>query len=257
MKRLLVLVYGLACYLFFLGIFLYGIGFIGGFLTPTKLDGVLVDPRWDVLATAVIINLALIAGFCLQHSVMARPAFKRWLTRWIPESTERSTYVLATNIALGVLYWQWRPVGGVIWQVDDSRVRAAIWSLYAIGWLTVLVTTCLINHFDLFGLRQVWLYFRGRPYTHLPFVTPGPYRLVRHPLYVGWLLVFWSTPTMTVTHFLFAAALTAYIMMAIRLEERDLVVAHQAYADYRRRVPMLIPRPLARNRSNDAQRVSD
>ncbi len=242
MKRVLVLAYGVACYSLFLGVFLYGIGFVGGFLTPTSLDGTVDDPRWDVHAQAVLMNLALVAVFGLQHSVMARPAFKRWLTRWIPEPIERSTYVLATNIALGVLFWQWQPVGGLVWHVENEWARVALWLLFATGWLTVLLMTCLINHFDLFGLRQVWLNFRGRPYTPLPFVTPGPYRLVRHPLYVGWLMAFWATPTMTVTHLLFSAALTVYILMAIRLEERDLIACHQDYADYRRRVPMLVPR---------------
>jgi protein-S-isoprenylcysteine O-methyltransferase Ste14 len=230
----------------FLGVFLYGVGFVGGFLTPTSLDGSVAggveELQPEALAKAVLINLALVAVFGLQHSVMARPAFKRWFTRWIPEPMERSTYVLATNLALGLLYWQWRPMGGLVWHIEETWARSVLWSLFAIGWLTVLVTTFLINHFDLFGLRQVWLYFRGRPYTPLPFVTPWPYLIVRHPLYVGWLMAFWATPTMTIAHLLFAGTLTVYILMAIRLEERDLMTFHRAYADYRRRVPMLIPR---------------
>ena len=242
MKRVLVLAYGVVCYTLFLSVFLYGIGFVGGFLTPTSLDGAVDDQRLEVLAQAVLINLALVSVFGLQHSVMARPAFKRWLTRWIPEPIKRSTYVLATNIALGVLFWQWRPMGGLVWHVEERWTRVVLWGLFAVGWMTVLVTTCLINHFDLFGLRQVWLYFRGRPYSPLPFITPGPYRFVRHPLYVGWLMAFWATPTMTFAHLLFAASLSVYILMAIRLEERDLVAFHRGYADYRRRVPMLVPR---------------
>lgn len=241
MKRVLVLAYGVACYTLFLGVFLYGIGFVGGFLTPTSLDETAVDPQPGLLVQAVLINLTLAAVFGLQHSVMARPAFKQWLTCWIPKAIERSTYVLATNLALGVLFWQWRPMGGLVWHVEDGWARVVLWFLFAIGWLTVLVTTCLINHFDLFGLRQVWLYFRGRPYTPLPFVTPGPYQFVRHPLYIGWLIAFWATPTMTVAHLLLATALTAYILTAIRLEERDLIAFHGAYANYRRQVPMLIP----------------
>jgi protein-S-isoprenylcysteine O-methyltransferase Ste14 len=173
---------------------------------------------------------------------MARPEFKRWWTRFIPTPVERSTYVMATNLVLGLMFWQWRPMGGILWNFEQPLVRAAAWSLFAVGWLTVLVTTFLINHFDLFGLRQVWLYFRGRPYTHLPFATPGPYQIIRHPLYVGWLLAFWATPTMTMAHFVFAAAMTAYILLAIRYEERDLVSFHTGYREYRRRVPMLIPR---------------
>ncbi|MBS0205696.1 MAG: isoprenylcysteine carboxylmethyltransferase family protein [Planctomycetes bacterium] len=242
MKRLLVLAYGFACYSMFLGVFLYGIGFVGGFLTPTRLDAAFDKPGLDMSAQAVIINLALVAIFGVQHSVMARPAFKRWLTRWIPEPMERSTYVLAANLALALLYWHWRPMGGLVWHVEHGWTCVVLWLVFSIGWLTVLVTTFLINHFDLFGLRQVWFYFQGRPYTSLPFVTPGPYRLVRHPLYVGWLMTFWATPTMTAAHMLFAAALTVYILMAIRLEENDLIALHRVYADYQRRVPMLVPR---------------
>jgi protein-S-isoprenylcysteine O-methyltransferase Ste14 len=242
MKRVLVLAYGVACYAMFLGVFLYSIGFVGGFLTPTSLDRVVDDPQPTVLIQAILINLALVTVFGLQHSVMARPAFKRWLNRWVSAPMERSTYVLATNLALGLLYWQWRPMGGIVWHVEEGWTRVVLWCLFASGWLTVLATTCLINHFDLFGLRQAWLYFQDRPYTSIPFVTPGPYRFVRHPLYAGWLMAFWATPSMTVAHLLFAAALTTYILLAIRLEERDLVAFHRAYSEYRRRVPMLVPR---------------
>lgn len=242
MKRVFVLTYGIASYVLFLGVFLYGIGFVGGFLTPTSLDEAIDDPRSEALAQDVLVNFALVFAFGLQHSVMARPVFKRWLTHWLPEPIERSTYVLSTNIVLGLLFWQWRPMGGILWHVEAEWAIVVLWFLFAMGWLTVLVTTCLINHFDLFGVRQVWLFFRGRPYTSLPFVTPGPYRLVRHPLYVGWLLAFWATPTMTIAHLLFAVSLTVYILLAIRLEERDLIGFHRAYADYRQRVPMLVPR---------------
>jgi methanethiol S-methyltransferase len=156
---------------------------------------------------------------------------------------ERSTYVLLSSLALLLLFWQWRPIGGVVWNIEDATGRTLMYALFAAGWVIVLVTTFLINHFDLFGLRQVWLYLRGRPYTPLGFVTPGPYRYVRHPLYVGWLFAFWATPTMTVAHLFFAVATTAYILLAIQFEERDLVVIHgEDYATYRQRVPMLIPR---------------
>jgi protein-S-isoprenylcysteine O-methyltransferase Ste14 len=191
---------------------------------------------------ALAIDLGLMALFALQHSGMARPAFKRWWVRFVTEVAERSTYVLLSSLALLFLFWYWRPVGGVIWATTDPSGRALLYAVYAAGWLVVLVATFLINHFDLFGLRQAWLYFRGRPYTPLQFTMPVLYRIVRHPLYVGWLLVFWATPRMTATHLVFAAALTAYILAAIRWEERDLVDAHPEYADYRRRVPMLIPR---------------
>jgi protein-S-isoprenylcysteine O-methyltransferase Ste14 len=237
-RRLLILTYGLVCYALFLLTFLYAVGFIGGFLTPTRLDG----PRSGSLAAALAIDVGLLLLFAVQHSGMARPAFKRWLTRFVPEPCERSTYVLLSNAALLVLFWQWRPVGGVVWEVPGGAARAAVAVVLAGGWLTVLYTTFLINHFDLFGVRQAWLAFRGVPYTPLRFTTPGPYRLVRHPLYIGWLIVFWAAPTMSTAHLLFAVGTTAYILMAIRWEERDLVAAHPEYDAYRRRVPKLVPR---------------
>ena len=237
-RRLLLLTYGILCYALFLATFLYAVGFVGGFLTPTRLDG----PRQGSVAAALAIDAALLALFAVQHSGMARPGFKRWLTRFVPGPAERSTYVLLSSVALFVLFWQWRPLGGVLWEVPGEAARAALSAVNAAGWLAVLGTTFLINHFDLFGLRQVWLAFRGAPYTTLRFATPWPYRLVRHPLYVGWLTVFWAAPTMTAAHLLFAAGTTAYILAAIRWEERDLVAAHPEYAAYRRRVPMLLPR---------------
>ena len=161
----------------------------------------------------------------------------------MPPQVERSTYVLASSLALLLLFWQWRPIGGMVWQVEYPAVQVALYSLFAVGWLTVLVTTFLINHFDLFGLRQVWFHLRSEPYRPVGFTTPGPYRHVRHPLYVGWLLAFWATPTMTAAHLLFGVATTAYILIAIQLEERDLGAVHgERYAEYQRRVPMLIPR---------------
>ncbi len=239
MKRVGVLVFGVFSYLVFLGVFLYAIGFVGGFGVPKTMDGPIVYG----VGEALLVNCLLILVFGLQHSIMARPWFKHWWTKLIPEPLERSTYVLMTNLALILLYWQWRPTAGVVWAIDHTVLQAVIWTLFAAGWLTVLITTFLINHFDLFGLRQPWLYFLGRPYEPLNFVTPGPYRWVRHPLYVGWLLAFWATPTMSTTHFLFALGLTAYILVAIQFEERDLVRYHgSAYQDYRKRVPMLIPR---------------
>ena len=246
MKRVLVLLFGVVNYACFHGVFLYAVGFIGGFATPTRLDGA----REGSLAAALAVDVLLILLFGLQHSVMARPGFKRFWTRLVPEPIERSTYVLFTNLALALLFWQWRPQGGAIWEAREPLVRGAVWAIFACGWLTVLATTFLINHFDLFGLRQVWLYFRGRPYAHLPFVTPGPYRYVRHPLYVGWLIAFWATPTMTAAHLAFALGMTAYILAAIQFEERDLIQFHARYAAYRQRTPMLIPRWPAANPSN-------
>jgi protein-S-isoprenylcysteine O-methyltransferase Ste14 len=235
--RLSILTYGVVSYVLFLRVFLYAIGFIGGFLTPTMLDG----PCNGSLGEALLIDLCLLALFALQHSGMARPGFKHWLTRFVPRSAERSTYVLASNLALIVLFWQWRPLGGMIWEVTGTGAYS-LYFLFGLGWLTVLFSTFLINHFDLFGLRQVWLFFRGQSYTALPFKTPGLYRYVRHPLYVGWIMVFWFTPTMTAAHLLFALGTTAYILVAIFFEERDLVTFHPEYAAYRRRVPMFIPR---------------
>lgn len=243
MRRVVIFAYGVSAYVLFLAIFLYAIAFIGNFGVPRTIDG----PASGSLAVAIAIDVALLGLFAVQHSVMARRGFKRWLTRYIPEPAERSTYVLFSSLALLALFAAWRPLGGVVWDVDSPVGRATLLTVFATGWLVVLACTFLINHFDLFGLRQVWLQLRGRPYTQLRFATPWPYRVVRHPLYVGWLLAFWATPTMTLAHLLFALATTGYILIAIRLEERDLVAAHGAsYAEYRERVPMLVPR-LRRN----------
>jgi len=237
MSRIIAFVYGVICYVFFFASFLYAAGFVGGFLVPLSLDSAPTGP----FGTSLLIDLGLLGLFAVQHSVMARPAFKRVWTRVVPEPVERSTYVLASSLALILLFWQWRPLGGVVWDVQDPIGRAILWGGFAFGWLLVLVTTFLINHFDLFGLRQVWFHLRGQPYRPLTFGTPGPYRLVRHPLYVGWFFAFWATPTMTVAHFVFAVMTTAYILVAIQFEERDLVAAHPEYESYRARVPMLIP----------------
>ena len=237
MKRVLMLTYGVVSYAAFFLTFLYAIGFLGNVVVPKSLDSGPVDP-WQ---TALAIDLALLSLFAVQHSVMARQGFKRLLTRVIPDAAERSTYVLASSLALILLFWQWRPLGGVIWDVQNSTGRALLYGGFAFGWGLVLLTTFVINHFDLFGLRQTWRAFRGQPQTGLRFVTPVLYRIVRHPLYVGWLFTFWSTPTMTVTHLVFAMVTTAYILAAIQLEERDLMSMHPEYASYRQRVPMLVP----------------
>jgi methanethiol S-methyltransferase len=238
LKRTAFFVYGLLCYAIFFGTFLYAIGFIGGFAVPATLDG----PRTLPLMAAMAIDAGLLALFAIQHSVMARRWFKERWTRIVPWELERSTYVLFSSLALILLFRLWQPLGGVVWSVDDPVGRAVLQALFAFGFGLVLVSTFLINHFDLFGLRQVWLYLRGRPYTQLHFGTPGPYRLVRHPLYVGWFFAFWMTPVMTFAHLLFAVATTAYILIAIQFEERDLVREFgSSYEDYRRRVPMLVP----------------
>lgn len=247
MSRILVFVYGLTCYAISLVVFVYGMGFIGGFLTPTMLDGA-PDRPW---ATALSIDLALVIIFALQHSIMARPAFKRWWTRIVPEAAERSTYLLMSSVALGALFVFWAPIGGTVWRVPDGLGRGALIGVYAFGWVLLLYTTFLINHFDLFGLTQVWRQLTGKPYRPPQFHTPSLYKLVRHPLYVGWLTIFWAAPTMTISHLLFALTTTAYILLAIRFEERDLVSTFgERYVAYRERTPMLVPQLATRGRGD-------
>ena len=248
-NRIIAFLYGVACYVAFLAAFLYAIGFIGNFLVPKSIDSGMQMSFMKALA----VNTALLGLFAVQHSVMARQWFKRAWSRIVPTSVERSTYVLFSSLALLLLFWKWQPMGGVIWDVENGFGRVALYSLYAAGWAIVLAATFLINHFDLFGLRQVWLHLLGRPYTQLEFRTPGLYRYVRHPLYVGWLLVFWSAPKMTLAHLVFAVATTAYILIAIQFEERDLVRFHAEYAEYRRRVPMLVPINSARQSESTAR----
>ncbi len=236
--RVTIFVYGVISYAMFLGVFVWAFLFVTGVWGPVTLDRL---PGESSLA-AWGVNIGLLTLFAVQHSLMARRGFKSWLTRHVPVEAERSTYVLASNLALILLFLLWRPTGGVVWQAESTVLRGAIAAIGGLGWLIVLYSTFLLNHFDLFGLRQVWLCLLGRPYTPLRFATPVLYRHVRHPLYVGWLLAFWGAPTMTVGHLLFALATTAYILIAIQLEERDLLAQHgSAYAEYRRSTPMLIP----------------
>ncbi|MFK8114989.1 MAG: methanethiol S-methyltransferase [Rubripirellula sp.] len=237
MRRIIIFAYGIVCYAMFLAVCVYSIGFIGNILVPNSLDA---DPQLPWIA-AVGVNLLLLAVFAIQHSVMARPTFKRWWTKTVPQAAERSTYVLFSNLAMIVMFAFWQPIGGVVWDVSYVEVQAALYAIYGLGWLMVLYTTCLLNHFEMFGVRQVYLNLNGRPYTPLPFHEPSLYRYVRHPLYVGWLMVFWFTPIMTMSHLLFAIGTTAYILIAIRLEERNLEDALPEYADYKQRVPMLVP----------------
>jgi protein-S-isoprenylcysteine O-methyltransferase Ste14 len=238
-QRTVVLLYGVVSYAIFFATYCYAIGFVGNFVVPKSMDAA---PSLG-FGLALTINTGLLGLFAVQHSLMARPFFKRWLTRLVPEAAERSTYVLFSSLALIALFWFWQPLGGVVWTVDNPLGVALLHAGFAFGWLLVLVTTFLINHFDLFGLRQVWKFSRGVAYQPLKFVTPGPYRLVRHPLYVGWFCAFWFTPTMTVTHLVFALATTGYILVAIQLEERDLVDVHGSdYIEYRKKTPMLLPK---------------
>jgi len=247
MKRLLFLLYGVVCYFAFFGTILYAIGFVGNIIVPKTIDS---KPETS-LVNAVLINASLLLLFALQHSIMARPNFKKWWTKIIPDPLERSTYVLLASLCVMLMMWQWQPIGGIVWSTENAVIKNILFITYLIGWSIVFLSTFLINHFDLFGLRQVWLYFRGIPYTHLPFRVPLFYRLIRHPLYFGFLIAFWSTPVMTAAHLLFAVLTTGYILTAIQLEERDLVkLFGEKYRNYKRWVPMIIPfskKKLAKN----------
>ena len=236
--RVSAFIYGLICYAIFFATFLYTCGFVGNFIVPHSIDSAPIVP-WS---NALLVDATLIGTFGIQHSVMARQGFKAWWTQFVPKPIERSTYVLFSSLCLIALFYFWQPIGGAIWKVNSPQAAAVLYGLFASGWLLMLATTFLINHFDLFGLRQVWLYLRLKNYTQLTFTTPGPYQYVRHPLYVGWLLGVWATPIMTVTHLVFALITTAYILIGIQLEERDLIEVYgKAYADYRRQVPMIVP----------------
>lgn len=238
LKRATVFAYGVLSYAVFFLTFLYAIGFVGNVFVPRSMDSAARVP----FGQAFLIDVLLLGVFAVQHSVMARPAFKRMWTRIIPEAAERSTYVLASSLALIALFAFWQPIGGVLWNIENPAGRQFMNLALGFGFALVLVTTFLINHFDLFGLRQVWLYLRGKEYTHLEFRTPLFYKFVRHPLYVGWFIAFWATPTMTGAHLLFAVMTTVYIVMAIRWEERDLIMVHgERYTSYREQVPAFVP----------------
>jgi len=254
MSRLLALLYGAASYAVFLATFLYAIAFVAGFGAPKHIDNGIDAP----FLVALGIDLALLGLFAVQHSGMARPAFKRWWSRFVPEPIERSTFVLISSLVLVLLFWQWRPLPQLVWNVDAVAARWVLIALSALGWLLVLSSTFLINHFDLFGLRQVWFHARKRKAMDEPFVTRAFYRIVRHPLMLGFLIAFWATPTMTLGHLLFAAMITGYILVAVKfLEERDLVALYgDTYRDYQRRVPMLLPWPKRRRTASEAGSVA-
>jgi protein-S-isoprenylcysteine O-methyltransferase Ste14 len=245
--------YGALSYLVFVVAFLYAIGFVGDIGLPRSVDHAIPAP----IGQAAVVNALLLGLFAIQHSVMARPAFKRWWTRLVPQQVERSTYVLIASLVLLLLYWQWRSVPAEIWDVRIPVVRQGLWASFWAGWVTVLATTFMLNHFELFGLRQVYLAWRGKPHSDTGFRTPLLYRIVRHPLMLGFIVAFWATPTMTAGHLMFAAATTGYILIALQFEERDLVAALGAqYRSYRREVPMLLPRP-HRRATNGAGRIAD
>ena len=238
MRRSLFLLYGLTAYVLFLGTFIYAIGFVAGVLVPRSID----DGPQAPLVLALAIDAALLSLFGIQHSIMARSGFKRWWTEIVPRPIERSTFVLFTCAVLGMLFWQWRAIPDLVWDVSNQPARVLLQVLCWIGWGMVLISTFIIDHFELFGLRQVVLHFREKPYPSPRFKVSALYRLVRHPLMLGFLIAFWSTPRMTIGHLFFALMTTGYILVAIQLEERDLAAAHGAdYLEYRKRVPKLLP----------------
>ena len=241
MGRILALVYGVAAYLVFFVTFLYAIAFVGNLFVPKSID---TGPTAATLTRALIMNVILLSIFAVQHSVMARPEFKRWWTRYVPQAIERSTYVLLSSLALILLFWQWRPVDSVIWEVRNTAGQYILWAIFLFGWGMALLSTLLINHFDLFGLRQVYLYSKNQEYTHLGFKEILLYKIVRHPIMLGFIIAFWATPRMTAGHLLFAAVTTVYVLAAIQLEERDIAKIHGAdYDEYRSRVSMIVPIP--------------
>jgi protein-S-isoprenylcysteine O-methyltransferase Ste14 len=238
-SKALSLIYGVVAYFIFLGTFLYAVGFVGNLVVPKSIDTAPATPVAEVLT----VDLVLLGLFAVQHSLMARHAFKRSWTWVVPSHLERSTYVLASSLLLILLFWLWRPLPEMIWHAEPP-LAGLVWVLFGVGWTIVLLSTFLIDHFDLFGLRQVYLYARGRPYTPPSFRTTGLYKVVRHPIMVGFVIAFWAAPMMTWGHLLFAGMTTAYILVGVRLEERDLKTAFGvSYGEYRRQVGMLVPRP--------------
>ena len=254
MNRIAAVLFGVISYLTFFLTFLYAIGFVGNIVVPKSID----SGAEQTLVTSLIINVLLLTLFAVQHSVMARPGFKRWWTQFVSKHVERSVFVLLASLVLLLLFWQWRPMTGLVWSVDNTAGRIALQALFAIGWMIVLLSTFMINHFDLFGLRQVYLYGRGIEGRELNFTTRAFYKFVRHPIMLGFIIAFWATPVMTVGHLLFAAVTTAYILVAIQFEERDLVDSHgETYEQYKRSVGMLIPKSATSTPSTSGAKVAE
>ena len=239
MSKFIATVYGAVAYLVFLGTFVWAIGFLGNYIVPKSIDS---GYQGGEVLPALVVNVILLGLFALQHSLMARPFFKNWWTGFVPKPVERSTYVLLSCLLLGTLFWQWRPLTGAIWQLEDNFVGVILQIIYFVGWLIAIISTFMINHFDLFGLRQVYLNFKGQPYQTMSFSTSYLYKLVRHPIMLGFILAFWATPTMSVGHLLFAIASSGYILIGIQLEEHDLLNFYgETYRQYQHKVSMLLP----------------
>ena len=238
MGKIISFLYGVIGHVGFLLVFMYLVGFLANFAVPKSVDSGETGP----FGQALLINVLLLAIFGVQHSVMARQGFKQWWTKIVPKHIERSTYVVISDLLVILLIWQWRPMTGVIWNVEHPTGRIVLWTLFGLGWAIIVLASFMINHFDLLGTRQVYLHLQGKEYTILPFKVTGFYKYIRHPLMLGWITAFWSTPNMTVGHLVFAIGTTVYILIAIQIEEKDLVKFHgESYKTYQRQVGMILP----------------